>query len=188
MALEQRIPSGWRLEPLQLDGALSRSTGSSEQWLWAEELSPGTRKTIRFALYAPQDLTAGENLTLMGKATSEWPEFALAVESLPIVVESGKAMPFVLESGFCAPNPVTGNGAEFRATGVGIQDVRARIYDLSGRLIFDSGWSPGPAFQWNLQTTDRRVVANGIYIYWLEVRGATGEIRRGKVDKLVILR
>ncbi|MCK4394515.1 S8 family peptidase [Candidatus Bipolaricaulota bacterium] len=188
MVVEQQIPSGWHLASVQDDGALFRSAGTNGQWLWTEKLSPGTRKTIRFALYAPWDLEVGESITLMGEATSGWPEFALAVESFPIAVRSGNAIPFVLETGFCAPNPVTGNGVEFRATGVGIQDVRARIYDLSGRLIFDSGWSPGPAFQWNLQTTDGRVVANGVYLYWLEVRGATGEIRRSKVDKLVILR
>ena len=188
MALEQRVPSEWRLVPLQDDGALFKSGGPGGQWLWPEELSPGTRKTIRFALYAPQDLIAGEDFTLMGRVSSGWPEFALAAESLPIVVESGKTMPFVLEGWSCTPNPVTGNSVEFRAEGGGIQDVRARIYDLSGHLVFDSGWSPGPAFQWDLQTTDGRVVANGIYLYWLEVQGANGEIRRSKVDKLVILR
>jgi len=188
MALEQRIPSGWHLASVQDDGALFRSAGTNGQWLWTEKLSPGTRKTIRFALYAPRDLEVGESITLIGKATSGWPEFALAVGSFPIVVGSRNTIPFVLEDGFCVPNPITGNSTEFRATGVGIQDVRARIYDLSGRLIFDSGWSPGPAVQWNLQTTDGRVVANGIYLYWLEVQGATGEIRRSKVDKLVILR
>ena len=188
MAVEQQVPSGWRLAAVQGDGALFKSTGLSGQWLWPEKLLPGTRKTIRFALYPPANITVGESITLMGKATSGWPEFELAVESSPMVVVSGETIPFVLEGSYCAPNPVTGNGTEFRATGVGIQDVRARIYDLSGRLIFDSGWSPGPAFQWNLQTTDGHVVANGVYVYWIEVQGATGEIRRSKIDKLVILR
>ena len=188
MAVEQQVPSGWRLAALQDDGALFKGAGPSGQWLWSEKLLPGTRKRIRFALYAPANITVGEDIALTGKVTSGWPEFELAVESSTMVVVSGKTIPFVLESSYCTPNPVTGDGTEFRAAGVGIQDVRARIYDLSGRLIFDSGWSPGPAFQWNLQTTEGHVVANGICVYWIEVRGATGEIRRSKINKLVILR
>lgn len=188
LVVEQRVPSGWRLVPVEDAGALFKYGGGAGKWLWSEQLPAGSRKLIRFAVYAPDDVDTGVGIALAGAVSSGWPEFELATESSPVIVESGETIPFVLEDVICVPNPVSGGGGEFRATGVGIQDIRARVYNLAGRMVFDSGWYPGPAIEWNLQTTDGRVVANGVYVYWIEVRGATGEIRRSKIDKLVILR
>jgi murein DD-endopeptidase MepM/ murein hydrolase activator NlpD len=86
------------------------------------------------------------------------------------------------------PNPVTGGkSVAFTAQGEGIRDIKVEIYDLSGRQVFESGYV-GNGFQWNLQTHKGRIVANGIYLYVVKIRGFNGETFTSKIKKLVILR
>jgi murein DD-endopeptidase MepM/ murein hydrolase activator NlpD len=86
------------------------------------------------------------------------------------------------------PNPVTDeNIVAFTVQGEGIRDIRIEIYDLSGRQVFDSGFVMN-GFQWNLQSNEGRIVANGIYLYLVRVRGFNGEVFMSQVKKLVILR
>ena len=130
----------------------------------------------------------GEKVLLEGKVTSQWPRFEQVIASPAIKVVNGEGVGFVIKGVSCTPNPIRQNKAVFRVTGEGIQDIRVVVYDLSGRVVFDSGWQPGPAFQWNLQDNDGRVVPNGVYLYWIEVRGAGGQVEQSQVDKLVVLR
>lgn len=188
LAVEQRVPSGWRLAPVEGAGALFKDGGEAGKWLWTERLPAGSQKLIQFTLYAPDNVHAGAGIALVGAISSGWPEFELAIESSPVIVESAETIPFVLEDVVCVPNPVLVGGAKFRASGVGIQDIQVRVYNLAGRMVFDSGWYPGPAIEWNLQTMDGGVVANGVYLYWVAVRGANGGIQHSKLAKLLVVR
>lgn len=85
------------------------------------------------------------------------------------------------------PNPST-HTAEFRVDGQGVHSVRLEVFNLTGTRIFDSGEIEGKAFQWNLQNQKGQVVANGVYLYIVTVRGFNGEVIRSRVQKLVVLR
>ena len=188
MALELWVPPGWEMSVVDCGGAKFKGGAYWGQWLWPEELSPGTLKKIHVGLYAPGDALVGEKVLLEGKVTSQWPRFEQVIASPAIKVVNGEGVGFVIKGVSCTPNPIRQNKAVFRVTGEGIQDIRVVVYDLSGRVVFDSGWQPGPAFQWNLQDNDGRVVPNGVYLYWIEVRGAGGQVEQSQVDKLVVLR
>ena len=86
------------------------------------------------------------------------------------------------------PNPVRSSASvTFRVEGSGIAEIRVEIYDLSGRIVFNSGWVSN-GFEWHLMDRQGRVVANGIYLYTVTVRGLDGTALHSKVRKLVILR
>lgn len=88
-----------------------------------------------------------------------------------------------------APNPITSiHTAEFTVEGEGIQSVQLEVFNLAGELIFDSGEVEGKAFQWHLNNKKGQVVANGVYLYVVTVRGFEGEIIRSRVQKLIVLR
>jgi len=88
------------------------------------------------------------------------------------------------------PNPVSdAEIVHFIAKGVGIKDVQVQIYDLSGREVFASGWVAGQTFEWNLMGDRGQLVANGVYLYIVAVRGfSENKLVQSKVKKLVVLR
>jgi C1A family cysteine protease len=87
------------------------------------------------------------------------------------------------------PNPVRSlHTALIKAEGEGIEEINVQIYDLTGRMIFESGWQPGQIFEWHLQSDENETMANGVYLCVVIARGPGGEERFGEVKKLVILR
>ena len=100
-----------------------------------------------------------------------------------------RAMELILSEVFALPNPVRrgSNAVRFYAEGSGIAEIKVGIYDLSGGEIFNSGWV-GNGFEWPLLNGRGEVVANGVYLYVLIVRGFDGTILRSVVKKLVVLR
>lgn len=76
-----------------------------------------------------------------------------------------------------------GQGVRFVATGEGIRSTQLTVFDLSGRLVFDTGTVSGNALLWPLLNDRGQRVANGVYLYVLRVSGrnehadnATGKI------------
>lgn len=88
------------------------------------------------------------------------------------------------------PNPVSANAdtVHFAVEGQGIEAIKVEIYNLNGASVYDSGFIGGNELAWHLQDMDGDIVANGIYLYIVTVRGYNGEIVRNEVQKLVILR
>lgn len=72
-------------------------------------------------------------------------------------------------------------------TVLGAQDLQLSIFNLAGRRVFNSDWVPN-GYLWNLQDDQGRILANGVYLYIVTVRGFNGELLRSKVKKLVILK
>ncbi|MCR4405219.1 MAG: PKD domain-containing protein [Candidatus Acetothermia bacterium] len=86
------------------------------------------------------------------------------------------------------PNPVKNSDAvTFSVEGSGIAEIAVEIFDLSGRTVFTSGWV-GNAFEWHLLNTRGQIVANGVYLYLVTVRGLDGALLHSGVRKLVVLR
>jgi hypothetical protein len=86
------------------------------------------------------------------------------------------------------PNPVRAAPGVLYAEGLNIAYIAVEIYDLAGSRVFASGWQAGDTLEWPLRNEDGELLANGVYLYIIRVRGIHGEERRGKVKKLVILR
>lgn len=87
------------------------------------------------------------------------------------------------------PNPATtGDTIHFVVEGRGVAEIRAEVYDLSGARVFDSQFVAGNQLSWNLMNDRGEVLANGVYLYVLTVKGYDGGLLRGKIKKLVVLR
>ena len=86
------------------------------------------------------------------------------------------------------PNPVRTASVNFKIDGSGVTSIRLVIYTLSGRLVFSSNWQPGDTLEWNLRDNNGRLVANGVYLYVIQIQGINGEKKKSKVQPLFILR
>jgi CSLREA domain-containing protein/uncharacterized repeat protein (TIGR01451 family) len=75
----------------------------------------------------------------------------------------------------------------FWAQGTGIQAIAVRVFSLTGKRVYASGWVKN-GFEWNLQSTDRQKMANGVYLYVIAVKGIDGSVQRTQVKKFVIQR
>lgn len=82
---------------------------------------------------------------------------------------------------------VSSNYIKFFAKGQNIQEIQVGIFNLSGRLVFNTGWVQN-GFIWNLLNNRGEIVANGVYLYVVTVRDSDGSLIRGEAKKLVILR
>ena len=86
------------------------------------------------------------------------------------------------------PNPVHDvHTTRFEVKGVGIDQIEVQVFDLSGRLVFDSGWQPN-GYEWHLETNDGDTLANGIYLYVVTVKGYNGQTVVTEVKKLAVYR
>jgi hypothetical protein len=85
------------------------------------------------------------------------------------------------------PNPATGV-AHFVVEGQGIAAIQVTIYDLSGKLIYDSGLVMGNEFTWGLVNDAGDRVSNGVYLYRVTLKGSEGTIIRSKVGKFAVSR
>jgi uncharacterized repeat protein (TIGR01451 family) len=81
-----------------------------------------------------------------------------------------------------------GHEIRFRVQGSGISELNVQVFNLAGKSIFISHWQKGNELEWRTLTDDGHLVANGVYLYVLNVRGADGSLVRSRVQKLVILR
>ncbi|MFQ6034184.1 MAG: T9SS type A sorting domain-containing protein, partial [Candidatus Bipolaricaulia bacterium] len=95
----------------------------------------------------------------------------VAIESAELKVEK-----FVID-----PNPMSVT-TQFKVVGTGIEKVQVWVYDLSGRLVYDSGQVPGASITW-----DGGGLANGLYLYIVEAFGRN-KTEISPIGKLVILR
>jgi len=69
----------------------------------------------------------------------------------------------------------------FAALGGAVQGMRVQIFSLAGRSVFDSGLVASNALAWRTYG-----VANGVYLYIIEVKTAAG-LTRSEVHKLAVV-
>ncbi|MCD6478258.1 MAG: PKD domain-containing protein, partial [Candidatus Diapherotrites archaeon] len=73
------------------------------------------------------------------------------------------------------PNPFEqGKSTTFTVSGTGITQIWVRIYNLTGKLVFDSGWVSGNSYTWNgvanKGSLAGKQLAKGAYIYVIYVK------------------
>lgn len=76
----------------------------------------------------------------------------------------------------------------FRAQGRGIYSTHVKVFDLSGRCIYDSGEVVGDTIQWNETNSSKKSLSNGVYLYKLIVGDGKGVQAESEIRKLIILR
>jgi hypothetical protein len=87
------------------------------------------------------------------------------------------------------PNPVTSTDTAYVAVqGEGIQSICLQVFDLSGRLVYDSGPVIGSTTVWHLVNQAGETLANGVYLYIVTVHGFDGAQEKLETGKLAILR
>ena len=107
---------------------------------------------------------------------------------IPADVDSDAPAEFVIESVGNEPNPVRDvHTTRFSVMGRGIDEIRVNIYDQTGSLVFDSGWQPN-GYDWHVESDTGEVLANGIYLYQVLVRGLNGEVLVTQTKKLAVYR
>lgn len=79
---------------------------------------------------------------------------------------------------------VTKDRVRFRVQGSGVTSIQVRIFDLSGKQVFDSPENLGTALDWHYPSS----IANGVYLYVVTVKGTDGRRTTSKTHKLVVLR
>jgi len=179
LELREILPRGLSGAILNRGGADEVQEGKELLWRW-HLLLPGESRTVRYRFLIPSDFSSG-TYTLTGTVNRDplRGDSALRVEPDP--------SPGQLQVR-CAPNPVrTGETVEFAVLGGEAAQIRVYVYDLSGRLVYDSGWQPGPTHQWNLQDRQGRIVASGVYLFWAEVKMGEKIVRSG-LGRLLVLR
>ncbi len=86
LGVEEQLPTGWRIEPVQNDGAIFKFTNARGQWLFPTILKSGDTKRIVYDVRVPEAeelIGAAARFTIQGKMTSASP-----VYTVPITGES----------------------------------------------------------------------------------------------------
>ena len=89
------------------------------------------------------------------------------------------------------PNPITDvHTTTFAVKGamaVFVEAIKVEIFDLSGRLVYESGEIPGTSLDWHTENQVGEILANGVYLYRMYAK-IGGEWIESKTKKLAILR
>lgn len=81
----------------------------------------------------------------------------------------------------------TGRGLTLAVSGQDVAAVGLTVYDLNGQTIFAQE-TAGTTLSWNYLGQNGRPVANGVYLYVVTVKDASGQTLSSDVRKLVVLR
>jgi len=85
------------------------------------------------------------------------------------------------------PNPVRDvRTTKFMVLGAEVETIRVSVYDLTGRLVW-RGEGAGNELTWHTDDLSGQFLANGVYLYIVEVK-VGGQWIRSEVKRLVILR
>ena len=111
--------------------------------------------------------------------------------SVDLTVESG-----LLEEGemLCAPNPVGDDGLVcWCELPDDTETAWFKLFDIDGTLLAKQELVPGastfpPVGRWNPQDDLGRPLANGLYLYVVDVLHTDGSLTRSKIYKLVVER
>ena len=144
-------------------------TLTAEQLLIADATQDGTVDSADVAEIARKAITA-EGAGATGKAIGAraGEPSGLEVRSVALTSRSG--------------------GLAFTVEGQGIVGAKVEVYSLGGKRLFDSGFAAGNALEWNMRSGQGSLLANGVYLYVVTVKGYNGELARSEVRKLIILR
>jgi len=89
-----------------------------------------------------------------------------------------------------SPNPIRDvHTAHFYVLGAmadEVEEIRVQIYDLSGRLVWEDT-APGSELEWHTEDLSGTYLANGVYLYKVQIR-VDGSWISQELGKIVVLR
>lgn len=183
LALDEELPEGWSLIPIENAGATFKK--DSAQWLWLT-VEPGDTLTIRYQLIPPA-ACAVEGLDLLtGTIRAADPSFEIDV----VRGESTSGLPEPSLVVVAYPNPVRDvHTVTFEARGSQaseVERIRVEIYDVAGHLVYE-GEEPGASIDWHAENLAGEYLASGVYVYRVSVR-IGGDWRIEELKKLALLK
>lgn len=126
-----------------------------------------------------------ESIDVLGNAIMQ----RVRARIIPGKIKIAQEEKLKLENIYILPNPVSNTKTvQFKVEGTNIASTRVLIYNLSGSQVFDSGFMPEFSLEWHLESNKGQLVANGVYLYFVMVRGPHGEVIKSDVKKLVVVR
>jgi len=185
LALEEDLPEGWLLVPIDNAGATFKA--STLEWLWLT-VDAGETLTVRYELIPPGGESATEPGAVIGTIRAADPAFEKAVGSgkvptgMPV---SDKPLGVV-----AYPNPVRDvHTVTFEVRGAHAAEVermRVEIYDLAGHLVYRSE-DQTTSLPWHTENLTGEYLANGVYVYQASLF-IDGEWRAEDVGKVMVLK
>ncbi len=89
--------------------------------------------------------------------------------------------------GSARPSPVTAFPASFVADDPLTAALAVEVYDLTGHVVWTSGWQPGMSLEWDGLTFAGEVAANGAYLCVMQTQSGPGETLRGRAAAFFVL-
>lgn len=87
------------------------------------------------------------------------------------------------------PNPVTTKGrVQFTVNAKEKEGVKVTIMNTTGEVVYDSGYEKKNELTWSLTDAAGDKIANGIYLYKVNLKGTKGKSQTSKVGRLLVLR
>ena len=65
--------------------------------------------------------------------------------------------------------------------------LRAEVFDLAGKRLFDSGPTMGNALDWDMSSESGERIAHGVYLYVITAWDSQGELLKSQVGKLALV-
>jgi len=181
---DQAVAAGWIADVLwgYTPGVGYQLVNVLDPWqgYWLRTNVPNLIMHLAFADRLPAGMAVPETVPLAV------PEGAPAPPPPPVPPEPGSGE--LVVGNF--PNPVRDvNTTVFRVLGpmaAQVEEIRVRIFDLSGQLVYE-GSATGAELEWHTDDLAGRYLANGVYLYQVQVKVA-GEWITTELKVLAIYR
>ena len=184
LALDEDLPQGWTITPI--DNAGATFNPQETQWLWLA-VDAGETKTIRYRVEIPNDASPDVLYEVNGVIRAASP--ALMLEVLGNT-QLGKRVPVGKIEAVAIPNPVRDvHTVTFQVKGELVslvETIKVQIFDLAGRLVYEKE-EAGTSLDWHTDDRSGEYLANGIYLYKAYVK-AGDEWIPTTVGKVAVLR
>jgi len=178
-------------EDANRDGGIEYMAVRQERGLGID-ISGGTVLTLNFVARSPGEalIKLDDNDVFLADSIANSIPASIGIESQTI--EVGEI--FRLRQVFNYPNPVRTDETTIRVEALALlEDIEARIYDISGELVRDIAYedfdvSNAPIYEhiWDCKNGAGDDVANGVYILWLQA--TLGSDEKHETWKIAILR
>lgn len=150
-------------------------------------VKPGEEKLLSYQVLVPENAPPGE-YEFSGLINGQSIEGSSTANILKLTDESTSRNSELNLERTDAFLDQFGHRIHFSASGKNISQIRVKVYSTSGQEVFDSEWVEGVEYQWNLHDDEGNTVPNGIYLYYVLVKGQSGDIERSELDKILALR
>lgn len=183
LSVKESVPKPLKILEVMEPNSADKSSQREIEFDWPI-VKPGSTKEIIYRVYVPENTDPGK-YEITGSVNGN------SIDSTVVTIDdnsTGRAREgLVLDEVRAITDNFFGE-VEFVASGENVHEIKVKVYNLSGKEIFDSDWRERRTFQWNLLDNTGESVPNGVYLHYVTVRGPGGEIARSELNKTLVLR